>query len=345
VRLKGNSSVGIKTATLVLNTTGFPTQSIALSGAVNAFPIVSTANLTGFVTNTTQHSSSKTFTISGAGFVYDVMVNVPSNDWEMSVNNTNWSKTLTFAPISWTTNSKLIYIRLRAGLSEGVKTAMLAVTTLGSTPQNVNLIGTVINIPVASLSTDILQNFQTNISENSANQTFTVYGTGFTANLQASVSTADWELSMDNNTWANALQILPTNGKVDYQKVYVRLKKGLAKGTKTAILTISSPDIESQFIALRGEVIEPTAVLPTLKTEVAVYPNPSNTGKFYVKVGEMESDKLQITVINQQGKTIYQTEATHQNETLIDLPTLPKGLYLLRIDMGKRSITKKIIRN
>lgn len=345
VRLKAGLTTGNKSANLTFVSTGVPTKTVALSGAVNGSFIPSTANLKDFITNTTQPSSSKTVVISNSNLAYNVAMNVSSDDWEMSINGTNWSDELVFTPASWTTNTKTIYVRLKAGLTIGNKAGTLTITTLGVYPHNIALTGKVINGPVASLSTDMLQSFQANPSASSTNQTFTVYGTGFTANLQASVSTTDWELSTDNNTWANTLQILPTNGKVDYQKVYVRLKKGLTQGIKTATLTISSPDIESQFIALRGEVIEPTAVLPTLKTEVAVYPNPSNTGKFYVKVGELNADKLQITVINQQGKTIYQIEATHQNETMIDLPTLPKGLYLLRIDVGKGSITKKIIRN
>ncbi len=345
IRLKGNMQAGNKSGLVTLTTTGFANKTVTLSGGVNAFPILSTGNLAGFVTNTNFPSSSKNFVVSGVGFIRDVQVSINSNEWEMSTNNQNWANTLTFAPASWTSNSKTMYVRLKSGLNVGIKTAILTVSTEGSNPQNVSLTGLVNTLPAIVISTNALGNFQSYgfSSSSSEAQSFTVNGGVFTSNLQAVVSTNDWEISANNQTWENSLSIVPTNGLITNKILYVRMKAGLPKGIKKALLSISVTGSETQQIALEGEITEPNALNSSYQIALEVYPNPSSTGIFQIRLGEFSTD-LKIKILNLQGRQVHLITLNAPQENLrLDLSALPKGIYLLCAETKQGKITKRIV--
>jgi endonuclease I/chitodextrinase len=71
-----------------------------------------------------------------------------------------------------------------------------------------------------------------------------------------------------------------------------------------------------------------------------IYPNPTNGNKLYFNVtGEVE-----VTIYNVLGKLI-QTENVNADTNSIDISTLSKGMYVLKINSENEFITKKLIKN
>ncbi|TAE44537.1 MAG: BspA family leucine-rich repeat surface protein, partial [Cytophagales bacterium] len=105
-----------------------------------------------------------------------------------------------------------------------------------------------------TLSTNSLTGAFSNSSSTTSAQTFTALGTGLTANVDLSISTTDWELSLDNAAFSSMLSLTRSGTTLVGQPVtvFVRLKSGLTAGFKTATLTASSTGATNQTITLAG---------------------------------------------------------------------------------------------
>jgi endonuclease I/chitodextrinase len=71
-----------------------------------------------------------------------------------------------------------------------------------------------------------------------------------------------------------------------------------------------------------------------------MYPNPTNGNKLYFNV----TQDVKVTIYNVLGKLI-QTENVDANTNNIDISTLSKGIYILKINSENQFITKKLIKN
>jgi hypothetical protein len=74
--------------------------------------------------------------------------------------------------------------------------------------------------------------------------------------------------------------------------------------------------------------------------DVQVYPNPFNTN-ITVIVNEMQQS--QIEIYNLMGEVLYQSQIENP-KTEIDLSSFSSGIYFMRVNDGKRIVTKKIIK-
>ncbi|MGF1555100.1 reprolysin-like metallopeptidase [Paucihalobacter sp.] len=75
-----------------------------------------------------------------------------------------------------------------------------------------------------------------------------------------------------------------------------------------------------------------------------IYPNPNN-GTFTIKMNAPNSDKINVSVYDIRGRQVYKNrfDANAQFENTIDLGTVDSGVYLVNINNGIQTITKKII--
>ena len=71
-----------------------------------------------------------------------------------------------------------------------------------------------------------------------------------------------------------------------------------------------------------------------------IYPNPTNGNKIYFNLNQ----DVKVTIYNVLGKLI-QTENMNANTNSINISTLSKGMYILKINSENQFITKKIIKN
>ena len=78
----------------------------------------------------------------------------------------------------------------------------------------------------------------------------------------------------------------------------------------------------------------------------AVYPNPSNTGKFTLESSQEDLRDYLLTVSDLNGKIISRTQPSNSVKVEIDLAGFSKGMYTLSLSKGGRTIAnKKLIVN
>jgi surface protein len=111
-----------------------------------------------------------------------------------------------------------------------------------------------------TLSTNAISGFVTDVSNNSASQSFTISGSSLVASVTLALSTTNWEMSTDNTNFSNTLTLAQNLGTLVGQPVtiFVRLKSGASVGSISATLTASSLNATSQNITLNGTVIQAT---------------------------------------------------------------------------------------
>lgn len=76
------------------------------------------------------------------------------------------------------------------------------------------------------------------------------------------------------------------------------------------------------------------------KSQLKIYPNPSQSGKYVV---ELPSVNHQISVINMAGKKLQPTITRHSGKTIIDLSHYAKGIYLMSIETSEGVETYKLV--
>lgn len=76
---------------------------------------------------------------------------------------------------------------------------------------------------------------------------------------------------------------------------------------------------------------------------VSVFPNPSE-GKFRLVIGELNfSQKHKLEVYNTRGEIVYSIDKLNEASNEIDLSSLPKGIYFIKVSGEKDAYDRKII--
>ena len=98
------------------------------------------------------------------------------------------------------------------------------------------------------------------------------------------------------------------------------------------------------YIHLPATVLESVQSLDDERSQVSVYPNPSN-GKFNMSTDATNPIKGDLKIYNVLGKVVYQKpsfEITAPGNASLDL-NLPGGIYFIGINSEKTNLSKKII--
>lgn len=85
--------------------------------------------------------------------------------------------------------------------------------------------------------------------------------------------------------------------------------------------------------------------IPEPIQDILVYPNP-NKGSFTLSFTALEKGTAHLSVYAPTGQLIYETDvltATGNQESLIELPSVAKGTYILALTQGKRIYTRQIV--
>ncbi len=123
-----------------------------------------------------------------------------------------------------------VYVRVAANAEVGLPNGDLTITSIGLTPQTVALSATILQQPTVTSAPTELSGLTTIIGTPSAVQTITVSGTALSGEITVT-TTADFEISLDGNTFGAALTI-PQSGGLASVTVYVRT---------TAVATATAP--------------------------------------------------------------------------------------------------------
>jgi hypothetical protein len=109
--------------------------------------------------------------------------------------------------------------------------------------------------PSLTLSKTSLSGFSTTAGTASASQSYTVNGTGLTANVVVTAPTG-YEVSLDNSVFAGTRTLVPVSGNLS-AVVYVRLSASAQVGTSTLSITDVGGGATSQSVTVSGTVSSP----------------------------------------------------------------------------------------
>ena len=116
---------------------------------------------------------------------------------------------------------------------------------------------------------------------------------------------------------------------------------------KASIKAPNTTFTESEWEILPSETFDNfgshTSTLSTADTFLntfKMYPNPTNGNKVYFNL----SENIQIQIYNVLGKQVLSTKLSKDDDT-ININTLSKGVYLVKITTGKQATLKKLIKN
>jgi len=269
VRLVSGLGAGSKTGDITLSSANVTTQTIALTGAVNAGgspSITATGSpLSGFnYLYANGPSTSLSFTVSGSNLTEGITV-TPSASYEVSSDNVTFSPTTPIvigaAP---SVSSTTVHVRLKAGLSGGsYNSENVAVSSTSAATQNVVCSGTV-TPPTITLSTTTLGTFNaaTGSVSPSAERLFTVSGTNLAGDITVTAPTS-YEISTTSGvsfSSASPITILQANAGTP-TTIYVRLKGSLAANSYVENVAISTVGASNSNVACTGVVATPTVNL------------------------------------------------------------------------------------
>ncbi len=98
--------------------------------------------------------------------------------------------------------------------------------------------------------------------------------------------------------------------------------------------------IEANFLGTCGPLGINNAVVSS-DNNVTVYPNPAST-TLNVKLGSV-TDKATVTVYNAIGQIVIASQEVNDNATEINVSTLAKGVYILKVSNGKEVSNTKFV--
>jgi len=106
--------------------------------------------------------------------------------------------------------------------------------------------------PSLTLSKTSLSGFSTTAGTASASQSYTVNGTGLTANVVVTAP-AGYEVSLDNSAFGVSQTLVPASGSLS-AVVYVRLSASAQVGSSTLTITDAGGGVTSQSVTVSGTV-------------------------------------------------------------------------------------------
>lgn len=281
VRLKSGLNVNTYSGDMTFTTNGTTTKTIALSGSVDAAPVVlnkSTSLLSGFSYGFGNGPSiSQTFTIDGTGLTGNVTLTAPIN-YELSSDfAVSFSNSVSFTPSGGALTSKTIYVRLKSGLNATTYSGSISISTTGASTQTINLSGNVTLPAGISISTTSIPDLNYEAESGpSAINSFVVYG-GSLSTFLIITAPDNFEISTSGGVDFSAtgqILLMHSNGLVNAVTIYVRLKAGLDVNSYSGNITLSSSGQTSKSIGLSGSVTLP----PNVLRDNAYY-EPRNGGK------------------------------------------------------------------
>ncbi len=253
VRLSASAVAGTANQSVSIASTGATTQTVALTGTVTQPTLTaSPTSLTGFSGSLGTASTSQSFVLTGANLTANAALSVSSGDYEISLDNLNFSTTLSVTPASGTIASTTVYARITASAPGGTANGNVQITSTGATTQNVSLSGTVAGPSIAATPTSIT-GLTTTTGTASTSQSFSVSGSSLTANINLNPS-AGLEISTDNTNFFSSLSLTPSAGTVSATTVYVRVASSATAGAISGNVALTSTNAAGVTVSVTGFV-------------------------------------------------------------------------------------------
>jgi len=147
------------------------------------------------------------------------------------------------------------------------------------------------------------------------------------------------EKSFDGINWS-PIGLIPGAGDSDIILFYDFIDESPVFGRQFYRLTQTDFDGTSETFKVVGVTMQTT----NEKIEYKVYPNPSS-GIVKILSQNTNMEEAEIMVLNSQGQIVRTVKGISGRLVEMDLSSLPKGLYILRIKNNYHYETKKVVIN
>ena len=269
-------------------------------------------------------STEQNFSVSGTDLTSNISITAPTN-YEVSLTSgTGFSSSVSISPTGGVVSTTPVYVRLKAGLSVATyNSESVSITSTGATSLSVICNGRVINPPpvFTNPTPSVLSGFTYGEGNGPSRiQSFSFSGQNLTDTVKVSITTTNFEISLDSLTGyvsntTGPLKILSVGGVLGSTKIYARLKAGLS-ASATAYLakkvTIASTGATSVIDTLYGTVFTPSitaspASLSGFTYNLGAGPSPNQSfdvsGSTSVPVGIKAPASYEISLTNGSGYT------------------------------------------
>ena len=276
VRLKSLLSAGTYNGNINITSTGAGSKTIALSGTVNAAPVIINTNKTSLSNFSYNYgngpSAIQNLTVNGTGITDNITLTAPASYEISTTGGTAFSakSSILLSPVAGNVATTTIYVRLKKDLAIGIYNESLSVSATGGTSKQINLSGFVSEATGITSSVSSLTGFNYDVQNGpSAEKAFIITGNNLTSYVIVTAP-ANYEVSTGSGaSFSGAGQMLLDPNAINGQQltIYCRLMSGLSVGAYSGSLTISSSGVSSKTISLSGNVYNPI----TIKTDPASY--------------------------------------------------------------------------
>lgn len=292
-----------------------------------------TGTLTAFAQTKGSASAVQTYNVNGTNLTDNIKV-TPPDDYEVSVNGTNWyngATPLILTPANGTVNA-IVSVRLNAATA-GNYGGNIAQSTAGAAVVNIAVTGITINPPAVTVNKD-LRDFSQTLGTPSAAQVIGLSGQYLTGNITVTPP-ANYELSLDGITWVtktNPVILSPVTGTVSTKNIRVRLNAA-AVGAHTGAVTIATSGAADASILLSG-ITHPV---------FTIYPNPVHNFLVVYHPKRLTIGKLFIYNIRGINMGVHYTRSS-ENSTTINISALPAGVYFVEYRILNEKVLMKFVK-
>jgi trimeric autotransporter adhesin len=238
-----------------------------LPNVVVAQSINITGSLTTFYANPGTSSPSQQYSVSATGLINDLVISTPSNQhFQVSLDNTTWSPSLSIAPNEINGMNRVVYVRYfpPADIAVSTNNGLIANASLGAESQSISVTGR--NKPTIKISGTFTKVINQVTDVPSVGQQFSIEGNLLADNITVSAPDFFQVATDENGTYSNSISFAPNSGTVN-STFWVRFNPQGLLGSWTDNVSASSPSATPQSLAVEGNAI---AVEPTVQTNVSL---------------------------------------------------------------------------
>jgi len=175
----------------------------------------------------------------------------------------------------------------------------------------------------------------------SSSQSYSLSAAGLTpASGNITVTgTTDFEVSADNSSFTNSLDVAYTGGVLAATPIYIWLKSGLVMGNYSAEnISITGGGAKASLVSCSGNVTDFTGMTETSGIHGKAF---IKQGYFNISVSAMEGKQVEIAIFNSLGQQFGRTKQVMQGVVQIQAPSIP-GMYIVKVSIGKDFFSAKV---
>jgi len=289
---------GTYTGTVTATSAGATPQTVSLAGFVSDTPEITSASaFTAFLAMQGFPSDSQSFSVGGNNLEAGVLVDPPT-DYEVSLDGTAWSPTVTVARTGLITPPQTVYIRIVSGVLPGTPGGDIVLSSTNAVNVNIPVTGQVISNTGSQLTANpsALPAFATDLGTNSLAQTSTLTGQGL-SNIVSVTAPSGFEISTNGTNFSSNSTLTPRASGFLSNAISVRMTgttEGIFSGNVSATSGATNASVAVQGAVYAGSAAQIAAAPTNLSGFTTVEGAPSASQPFRLSARNLGSNDLVV---------------------------------------------------